>query len=619
MSDAPRPKENTDHDVLILGGFQVFEELVNIPLAQLTLIFGPNSAGKSAIRDGLDLLRELFHLAMNEHRDPDEDLLIPLMEKSWRRTNGTPERLAEPMTLGFQRRLTTHGTLRKTLSQKLSQSKESQAIESDYRQQVSFAFEHWHVPATPEEFPVRRPTSLFQYVAGGEAFFISCRQNFYVAIDGVPLLRGLADKHLALNICHAECAGVLPESTINQLLAACLELNGATIEDGWLILRGRPMLHKGELVGMSFIDTNKDGRKTAWEWDYAPSVPMAFSPRLLRTIASAAYINMPLNPHMPSPAAREAYRKFAEVVATIIDFAYNILSLESRHNYSVPASRSLPSDSELTFLVPAGSDETPDDSLDAFSLPKFGVNGCWRSLAASLLPFDGSKLGGLINDDDRNGPELAERVNQILAEHLFIQSGYQLAVDARVILDLDQFANLVRPKPSDSIDYPVLVRLFLVDAKGRRFQFDDVGTGIGYVVPVLWAVSERTSSRCFIEQPELHLHPALQSALGDVFIEAINDQRRVDDTSSHKSSFVIETHSEHLLLRILKRIRQTASERPPLPELCITPNDLVVLYFDPSPEGTTKVKQLRIAPDGEFIDAWPRGFFEERYQELFDE
>jgi predicted ATPase len=44
-----------------------------------------------------------------------------------------------------------------------------------------------------------------------------------------------------------------------------------------------------------------------------------------------------------------------------------------------------------------------------------------------------------------------------------------------------------------------------------------------------------------------------------------------------------------------------------------------VLYFDPSPDGTTSVKRLRITEDGEFMDRWPRGFFAERDQELLDE
>lgn len=112
-----------------------------------------------------------------------------------------------------------------------------------------------------------------------------------------------------------------------------------------------------------------------------------------------------------------------------------------------------------------------------------------------------------------------------------------------------------------------------------------------------------------LQQPELHLHPALQAALGDVFIES----------SSPEHQMIVETHSEHLLLRILKRVRQTAVGKAPIPELRCNPEDVVVAYFDPKPDGTTTVKRLRISEDGEFLDRWPRGFFTERDDELFDD
>ena len=97
--------------------------------------------------------------------------------------------------------------------------------------------------------------------------------------------------------------------------------------------------------------------------------------------------------------------------------------------------------------------------------------------------------------------------------------------------------------------------------------------------------------------------------MGDVFIEASGDGKQI----------LIETHSEHLLLRILKRVRQTHLQVNTAPELKINADEVCVLYFDPSPEGITTVRRLRVTEDGEFMDRWPRGFFAERDQELFDE
>ena len=47
--------------------------------------------------------------------------------------------------------------------------------------------------------------------------------------------------------------------------------------------------------------------------------------------------------------------------------------------------------------------------------------------------------------------------------------------------------------------------------------------------------------------------------------------------------------------------------------------NISILYFDPKIDGTTSIKRLRLAPDGTFVDRWPRGFFTEKYGDLFDE
>jgi predicted ATPase len=119
-----------------------------------------------------------------------------------------------------------------------------------------------------------------------------------------------------------------------------------------------------------------------------------------------------------------------------------------------------------------------------------------------------------------------------------------------------------------------------------------------------------------LQQPELHLHPALQAALGDVLIESSHIAQGKNIIIKR---LIVETHSEHLLLRILRRIRQTQEKIGYLPELSIEADDVSVLYFDPRPDDTTHVTRMRISPEGEFMDRWPRGFFAERDKELFDD
>jgi predicted ATPase len=111
-----------------------------------------------------------------------------------------------------------------------------------------------------------------------------------------------------------------------------------------------------------------------------------------------------------------------------------------------------------------------------------------------------------------------------------------------------------------------------------------------------------------MEQPEIHLHPALQAELGDVFIaSALGEQ---------KNTFILETHSEHLILRILRRIRETNEGKKPLDGIPIHPQDVCVLYVSPIRSGSI-VTELPITVDGGFATRWPEVFFPERAKELF--
>ena len=151
-------------------------------------------------------------------------------------------------------------------------------------------------------------------------------------------------------------------------------------------------------------------------------------------------------------------------------------------------------------------------------------------------------------------------------------------------------------------------RLFLVDNRLRqRMAAKDVGIGISQVLPVVVAALEPSASLVCIEQPELHIHPAIQVGLGDLFI---------DGALKRGTQFLIETHSEHLILRLLRRVRETTDgELPPgLPE--VKPEHVGVLYVD-NGEGGMRITPLPIDETGEFTERWPRGFFVEREDELF--
>ena len=151
------------------------------------------------------------------------------------------------------------------------------------------------------------------------------------------------------------------------------------------------------------------------------------------------------------------------------------------------------------------------------------------------------------------------------------------------------------------------IRLFDRNTKtlvGHR----DVGVGISQLLPVLVVAHSSEGKTIAVEQPELHLHPALQAELGDLFIEAAKGDRR--------NTVIIETHSEHLILRILRRIRETKEGELSEGAIAVKPSDVQVIYAKPTDKGTI-LYSIGISEDGEFLEKWPDGFFPERAEELF--
>jgi predicted ATPase len=160
----------------------------------------------------------------------------------------------------------------------------------------------------------------------------------------------------------------------------------------------------------------------------------------------------------------------------------------------------------------------------------------------------------------------------------------------------------------DLRDLPLQRRLLIRD-KARDIELSphDIGVSISQVLPIVVAALYQKCGVLSIEQPELHIHPAFQVALGDLFIEQI--RQRPDLT------FMLETHSEHLMLRFLRRIRETGENEAP-ENLTLVPEKLSINFIETGKNGIS-CTQIRVDEDGDFIDRWPMGFFDERAEELF--
>jgi|LakMenEpi03Aug12_release.lakeMendotaPanAssembly.Ray.scaffolds.fasta_scaffold15540_11 predicted ATPase len=164
---------------------------------------------------------------------------------------------------------------------------------------------------------------------------------------------------------------------------------------------------------------------------------------------------------------------------------------------------------------------------------------------------------------------------------------------------------------SVSEENPSLRKLVMRDKSGKHFVFENVGTGITQIAPILSWIFSKEKQLILIEQPEIHLHPAMQAVLMDAIIESIKAGQQV----------VIETHSETFLLRTLRRLKEGVFKKQSWEKLSFlnqseqAVNDIEVYYFEKQKD-ETKVRHLRIDNEGKLLDDWPGGFFEEGIREV---
>jgi len=200
---------------------------------------------------------------------------------------------------------------------------------------------------------------------------------------------------------------------------------------------------------------------------------------------------------------------------------------------------------------------------------------------------------------------LLRKTNEWLTSGDLLNSGYKLInTSASEMMGVD---NLNR---HNSFHYHLDKRvLYFQDiATDTHLNASQLGTGVSQVLPIIVASHLEDSGVVSIEQPELHIHPRLQVELADLFL-----------TSTAKGNgdktFLIETHSEHLILRLLRRVRESNALNDNK-AVTIDLERISVLYISPQEDGV-KVEKLEITPDGDFEKDWPHGFFDERDEELF--
>ncbi len=129
--------------------------------------------------------------------------------------------------------------------------------------------------------------------------------------------------------------------------------------------------------------------------------------------------------------------------------------------------------------------------------------------------------------------------------------------------------------------------------KGPQRNLIDVGYGVSQVLPVVTELLRPDAPSMFLlQQPEVHLHPSAQAALGSLFCQVADPQRQL----------VVETHSDHLINRVRMDVRDGDGK--------LKPEDVSILFFERR-DLDVHIHSLEIDAEGNILNAPPiyRQFF----------
>ncbi len=135
-----------------------------------------------------------------------------------------------------------------------------------------------------------------------------------------------------------------------------------------------------------------------------------------------------------------------------------------------------------------------------------------------------------------------------------------------------------------------------VEETNKKLELDlnQVGFGISQLLPILaLLLASKKHDILLIENPEIHLHPKLQAELVELFIFAVEANRKL----------IIETHSEHIINRIRLKIKENNYLR----------ENISIFFFEK--DDICKYQKIEIDDYGN-IDYWPKDFFDQAYYDL---
>jgi predicted ATPase len=197
-------------------------------------------------------------------------------------------------------------------------------------------------------------------------------------------------------------------------------------------------------------------------------------------------------------------------------------------------------------------------------------------------------------------PQSVGKKGEFIVSALLASRNNNLNVEENVAYWLKELGLIhdfqIQPIAENRSDYEIKVRRF---PDSPEVLITDVGFGVSQILPVLvlcYYVSE--GSTIIFEQPEIHLHPSVQAGLADVFIDVIK---------TRNVQIILESHSEHLLRRLQRRIAEEHKD--------MKPEDAALYFCSIDDTGTSKLTELELDTYGN-INNWPQGFFGDEMGDL---
>lgn len=197
-------------------------------------------------------------------------------------------------------------------------------------------------------------------------------------------------------------------------------------------------------------------------------------------------------------------------------------------------------------------------------------------------------------------PQSVGKKGEFIASALLASRNNNLSVEKYVAYWLKELGLIhdfqIQPIAENRSDYEIKVRRF---PDSPEVLITDVGFGISQILPVLvLCYYVPKGSTIIFEQPEIHLHPSVQAGLADVFIDVIKNRN---------VQIILESHSEHLLRRLQRRIAEEHNH--------MTAEDAALYFCSIDDTGTSKLTSLELDTYGN-INNWPQGFFGDEMGDL---